>query len=113
MTGIDTTGIDNIKTIKKFDDCYTAPMHGFRDADDYYNKCSSIRFLKDITIPALILNAKNDPFLSEACYPNDQLKNHPFVLFESPERGGHVGFAQFLSNGVYWSEQRVISFLNS
>jgi predicted alpha/beta-fold hydrolase len=113
MKGIDINGIEKIKTIRKFDDHYTAPMHGFRDAADYYLKCSSVFFLTSISVPALIINAKNDPFLSDECYPSEQLKNHPHVLFESPERGGHVGFAQFLSNGLYWSEQRVVSFLSN
>jgi predicted alpha/beta-fold hydrolase len=113
MKGIDISGIEKIKTIKKFDDRYTAPLHGFKDADEYYAKCSAFFFLDAIQIPTLIINAKNDPFLSDECYPSDKLKNHRHVKLESPDRGGHVGFAQFLSNGLYWSEQRVVSFLKS
>jgi predicted alpha/beta-fold hydrolase len=112
MPGIDINGISKIKTIEEFDDRYTAPLHGFAGALDYYSKCSSLYFLDSIKVPALIVNAKNDPFLSEDCYPEQRLKNHPSIVFESPERGGHVGFAQFSPKGLYWSEQRVLSFLN-
>jgi predicted alpha/beta-fold hydrolase len=111
MKGLDISNIEKIRTLKEFDDRYTAPLHGFHDAEEYYNKCSSIRFINLIKVPTLIINAKNDPFLSTACFPYDQLKNHAFILFESPERGGHVGFSQFISNGLYWSEQRTLSFL--
>jgi uncharacterized protein len=111
MKGLDTTSIEKIKTLKDFDDRYTAPLHGFRDAEEYYFQCSSIRFIRDITVPTLIINAKNDPFLSAECFPDKELKDHPFVVFESPSRGGHVGFSQFISSGLYWSEQRALSFL--
>ncbi len=77
---------------------------------DYYTKCSSIHFVDAITIPTLIVNAQNDPFLSEACYPVTQLKNHAVIKFENPTHGGHVGFAQFNKNGLYWSEERALSF---
>jgi uncharacterized protein len=110
---IDITNIDKLKTLREFDDAYTAPLHGYKDAVHYYTECSSIRFVKNITIPALIINAKNDPFLSDDCYPSEMLKDHPYVIFESPERGGHVGFIQLGKNGLYWSEARAIAFINS
>ena len=111
MNGIDISGIDHIKTLKEFDDRYTAPLHGFSGALDYYHQCSSIRFIDSIRIPTLVVNAKNDPFLSPECFPEQQLKGHPFVKFESPERGGHVGFTQF-KKGLYWSEQRTVEFFS-
>lgn len=110
---IDLTNIDKLKTLREFDDAYTAPIHGFKDAIHYYNECSSIRFVKNITIPTLIINAKNDPFLSDDCYPFELLKDHPYVTFECPERGGHVGFIQLGKNGLYWSEARATAFINS
>jgi predicted alpha/beta-fold hydrolase len=110
---IDLTNIDKLKTLREFDDAYTAPLHGYRDAIHYYTECSSIRFVKNISIPTLIINAKNDPFLSDDCYPFEMLRDHPYVTFESPERGGHVGFLQLGKNGLYWSESRAIAFINS
>jgi len=111
LPGIDLAGIDRITTLKNFDDRYTAPLHGFNNALEYYERCSSIHFVHNITIPTLILNAKNDPFLSAECYPSEKLAGHSFVRFESPERGGHVGFAHFGKNGLYWSEVKAIEFL--
>lgn len=113
MKGLDVNAIGDIKTLIQFDDRYTAPLHGFHDAIDYYTKCSSLHFLNDIRVPALLVNAKNDPFLSESCFPFAALKDHPFLKFEVPEFGGHVGFSQFNENGLYWSEVRALSFLES
>ena len=110
-TDLDVTGIQKVKTLIDFDDRYTAPLHGFRNAIDYYQQCSSLNFVEAIKTPTLIVNAKNDPFLSEACYPHQMLKKHPFVAFEDPGFGGHVGFSQFTKNGLYWSEERALSFI--
>ncbi|HEX6223289.1 MAG TPA: alpha/beta fold hydrolase, partial [Chryseolinea sp.] len=113
ISGIDLKGIEKIDTLMSFDDRYTAPLHGFQSAMDYYNKCSSIHFIESITVPTLIVNAQNDPFLSELCYPVAKLKHHPWVKFENPQFGGHVGFAQFNKNGLYWSEERARAFLTT
>ena len=110
MMGLDLKNLDKVKTILDFDDRYTAPLHGFSDAMDYYTKCSSIHFIQSITVPTLIVNAANDPFLSELCYPVALCVNHSFIKLESPKHGGHVGFAQFNKNGLYWSEERALSF---
>jgi predicted alpha/beta-fold hydrolase len=111
MTGLNITDIDQIATLKDFDDHYTAPLHGFKDAIDYYDSCSSLHFLKDISVPTLIVNAKNDPFLGDDCYPVNI--NNTFVHFEAPEHGGHVGFAMFNQNGLYWSELRALQFIQA
>lgn len=111
MEGLDVAGIEKISTLYEFDDRYTAPLHGFDNALDYYERCSAISFIRDISIPTLIINAKNDPFLSRECYPD--LNDHPFVAYEYPDRGGHVGFTQFTKNGLYWSEERAVKFVAS
>ncbi|MDN5202972.1 alpha/beta fold hydrolase [Fulvivirgaceae bacterium BMA10] len=103
-------GLKKIKTIREFDEHYTAPLHGFQNALHYYESCSSINFLKGITIPSLIVNAENDPFLSLDCYPEDELRSHPCVYFEKPKKGGHVGFSSGSDNGAYWSELRAVEF---
>ena len=110
---LDIKGIDAIASLIEFDDHFTAPIHGFKNAVDYYTQSSSLQFLTRITIPALIINAQNDPFLSKDCYPTATLHDHPFVRFESPAYGGHVGFAQFNKNGLYWSEERAMEFINA
>lgn len=110
---LDTTGLAGIRTLTEFDDRYTAPLHGFKNAKDYYEQCSSLRFVNDIRTPTLIINTLNDPFLSKECFPAALLKNHPFVNLQILSRGGHVGFTQFNKNGLYWSEQRTLDFLRS
>lgn len=107
---LDINGIHQIKTLMVFDDQFTAPIHGFDNAIDYYQKCSAINFLDKITLPSLIINAKNDPFLSNDCYPVEKLKQHPNVFFEMPGQGGHVGFAQSDAT-AYWSETRAVQFI--
>jgi len=111
MPELDISGLHNVSTLIEFDDHFTAPIHGFNNALDYYQQCSSIRFVNAITTKTLIVNAQNDPFLSAECYPEVQLKNHAYVTFESPRHGGHVGFSQFNKNGLYWSEERAMNFL--
>lgn len=113
ISGIDTARLSTLKTLREFDDVFTAPIHGFENAADYYKRCSAVHFVNTISIPTLIVNAINDPFLSKACYPIDLLKSHPSVLLETPTHGGHVGFAQFGQNGLYWSEQRTLQFLKN
>ncbi len=111
MPGIDVTGIDSIKTLKDFDDRYTAPIHGFSDAHTYYEACSSLYFLEGIRVPTLMLNAQDDPFLSSDCFPSPQKGS--MLQVEYPRHGGHVGFALFNQNGLYWSELRASQFIQS
>ncbi len=110
---LDTEPLNRIKTLMEFDDFYTAPIHGFVNARDYYAKCSALYVLDNITTPTLILNAANDPFLSSDCYPVEKLKGHPFVTLEIPDYGGHVGFTSFSPDKTYWSERRAFRFIQS
>lgn len=109
---LDTSRLPHIRTLLEFDDQYTAPLHGFKNALDYYEQCSSIKFVENIGIPCLIINTLNDPFLSPECFPTNLLVDHPFVHLQILSRGGHVGFTQFNKNGLYWSEQRALEFLS-
>jgi predicted alpha/beta-fold hydrolase len=108
---IDDKGYEKIKNFKAFDDRYTAPIHGFKNAYDYYEKCSSKPFIPDIKVPTLIINAMNDPFLSEKCYPVKEAKTNKFITLSMPDSGGHVGFVSFNKQHIYWSEKRAINFL--
>jgi predicted alpha/beta-fold hydrolase len=110
MAGINPTYLQHIKTLMDFDEYYTAPLHGFASALDYYNKCSSKQFLETIKIPALLVNAQNDPFLSKECFVQNTA--NPLLTFEMPKHGGHVGFSLFNKSGLYWSELRAINFIH-
>lgn len=110
---LEISGIDKIKTLIQFDDAYTAPLHQFGNALEYYEACSSIRFIDHIEIPTLIVNAQNDPFLDHATHHHPSLFKNPNIKFENPKFGGHVGFTLFNQNGLYWSELRALNFINS
>lgn len=106
---IDVGGFENIRSFHEFDDRYTAPLHGFRDAQDYWASCSSLWKLRDIRVPALIVNAADDPFLSERCFPESRKQLGAHVRLESPRWGGHVGFVEHARDGYYWSERRALA----
>ncbi len=108
---IDDAGYGQLRNFKDFDDRYTAPIHGFADAEDYWHKCSCKPFLKSVRIPSLLVNARNDPFLSAACYPLDEAGQAGSLFLEMPRSGGHVGFVSFNGDGEYWSEKRAACFL--
>ncbi|NIL93591.1 MAG: hydrolase, partial [Woeseiaceae bacterium] len=86
------------RTFAEFDDAVTAPLHGFRNKDDYYDKCSSLHFLKDIVRPTLIVNALDDPFMTPEVIP-DADKLSESVTLEVSDAGGHVGF---IGGGMPW-----------
>jgi predicted alpha/beta-fold hydrolase len=104
-----TSDYKKITSLLEFDNVYTAPAHGFKDAFDYYEKNSSLQFLPKIKIPVLVLNAENDSFLSPECYPRDLASKKKNLFLETPKYGGHVGFHQ--TNKLYYSEARSLAFL--
>jgi predicted alpha/beta-fold hydrolase len=104
--------LQELRTFRQFDDRITAPLHGFRDVDDYYTRSSSKQFLQDIHTPTLIIQAKDDPFLPAEALPVDS-ELGPSVTLELSNRGGHVGFVSGTNppNPQYWLEQRILQFL--
>ena len=102
--------INKIRTLKDFDDFYTSKAHGFRDALDYYEQCSSLQFLNNIRVPSLIINALDDSFLGEACYPLKEAEANPSLHLRMPKYGGHVGF--YGENNLSFSEKMSIRFVN-
>ncbi len=98
------------RTLREFDNLVTAPLHGFRDTDDYWTRASSKPLLKDIAVPTLMINARNDPFLPARALPSPQ-DVAPCVTLEQPEQGGHVGFTTGPFPGrLDWLPQRVLEF---
>ncbi|MBT2160089.1 YheT family hydrolase [Zobellia barbeyronii] len=106
---ISLSDISSVKTLKDFDDIYTSRAHGFENAIDYYEKCSCRQFLPGIKIPSLIINAKNDSFLGEECYPYTEAEKNPNLYLKVPEFGGHVGF--IAPSNIYYSEKTAIKFV--
>lgn len=100
------------KSFKVFDDRYTAPLHGFRDAHDYWESSSSLYFIPDIRLPTLLVNAADDTFLSEKCYPLKMAAKHRYLHLEIPRWGGHVGFYSRNGDKAIWSEKRAFAFIS-
>jgi predicted alpha/beta-fold hydrolase len=99
------------RNLYEFDNIVTAPLHGYRDTDDYWNRASANHVLNDITVPTLILNAQNDPFLPPHHLPRTASR---YVTLDYPLQGGHVGFATGpLPGAINWLPRRIIRFLET
>ena len=102
---------DHIATMMDFDKAFNTQWYGFNDVRDFYQGASSQPLLPKISAPTLIVNAENDPFLPEACYPMHYAGANKQLHLEVPEMGGHVGFITLSWKGIYWSESRAEAFL--
>lgn len=111
--GFDYDSLIQAEKFDEFDELFTSKAHGFKNRMDYYTKCSALQFLPNVTIPTLLINAKDDPFLSLECFPIDIAKSHDLFHLEMPDYGGHVGFTTFNKENVLWSEKRTYEFINS
>jgi uncharacterized protein len=111
---IDLSKFDQIKTWRDFDEFYSAPINGYRDAEDFYFQASAQNFVEGITVPALLCNAMNDPILTPSCSPKHLAKHHPYFYVETPRKGGHVGFAiRNYPGSDYWLEHRALEFIEA
>lgn len=105
-----------VKTIKDFDDKFTAPDGGYGNADNYYKCASSINFIEKIRVPTLIIASKDDPIVPFESFLSDKLKSN-YVTLLTPEWGGHSGFLGAVSEATgqdrsdrFWAEHRVVAF---
>jgi len=106
----DAAVLARARTLREFDDVVTAPLHGFRGTDDYWTRSSSKPLLERIAVPALIVNARNDPFLPASALPSPG-EVSAAVECEFPEQGGHVGFVAGAFPGrIDWLPHRIISY---
>ena len=104
--------IKNLRSFWAFDEAYTAPIHGFDSAQDYYTKSSSKQYLKTIQTPTLIIHSLDDPFMTPQVLPHkDELSD--FVQLHITKNGGHVGFiAGSIFKPEYWLEKQIVKFLS-
>lgn len=96
-----------------FDHRFTAPLHGFASGEDYWTRCSARPFLSAIRLPALLINALDDPFLTPECFPFQEAAESEWFHLETPAHGGHLGFIDSLRNPAIWMERRAVSFLTA
>lgn len=109
---VPSTYLEKVKTLWDFDEYYTACLHQFSGAEDYYAQCNSKQFLHQIKIPALMINAKDDSFLPQESYPYEAAASNPFFNLMVPEFGGHVGFAT-PGQKTYWTEDKILTFFDA
>lgn len=103
--------VDGITSFNQFDELVTAPLHGFADAQDYYEKCSSFHFLSAIRCPTLLLHSIDDPFMNHLVIPEPE-NLAPEVTVEISDHGGHVGFMQgAMLNPEVWLHGRIREFV--
>lgn len=109
----DITGLGKVRTLREFDDHFTARAHGFAGADDYYYRSSALRVVDKIRVPTLIIHAADDPFIPFAPLRDPAVANNPYILLVGPQQGGHCAFISADRNGDhdrFWAENRVIEF---
>lgn len=110
---LDLEAVYASRSIRAFDDAATAPLHGFRNAADYYRRSSSSGFLQGIRVPTLLVHARNDPFLPPEAIPHRAVDENPSLVPAFVGRGGHVGFIAGAVPGrpFFWAEAEASRFL--
>ncbi len=106
--------LGEVNSVRSFDEVFTAPHFGFKDADDYYYQASSMRVIDRVSLPALIVAAKDDPFVPWEPFLDRKVTQNPHIILELTEHGGHCAYVS--GNGVadgYWAEQRVTEFASA
>ena len=109
----DLSHLDGVWTVREFDERFTAPHHGFRDADDYYYRASSLRVIDRVQMPTLILSAQDDPFVPPEQFEEPSIAANPCITVQVTRHGGHCGFYAGATPGFdgYWAEQRIVDFV--
>ena len=104
-----------IWTVRQFDEAYTAPYHGFRDAADYYHRASAVRVVDRARVPVLILTAEDDPFVPVEPFGRPSVTGNPLVTTVVTPHGGHCAFVEHASGEYdgYWAEQQVVNFVTA
>ena len=109
----DLSLLQNVRTLSQFDDAYTAPDWGYRNAADYYERSGSRHVLENIRVPTLLIMAQDDPFVPFASFDLPRIRGNPCIQLVTTAKGGHCGFLQRARAGedAHWAENRVIEFI--
>jgi predicted alpha/beta-fold hydrolase len=107
--------LKRIWTVRQFDEAYTAPHHGFRDASDYYHRASAMRVVDRIRVPALIMTAEDDPFVPVSTFRDPAVTANPNITVVVTPHGGHCAYVERSDNGYdgYWAEREIVRFIES
>ena len=111
----DLSQLDRIRTVREFDEAYTAPYFGFAGAEDYYHRASAMRVVERIRIPALVITAEDDPFVPLQPFHDPKITTNPNITLRVCGHGGHCGFVGVSSgeDDGYWAEDRIVEFIES
>jgi hypothetical protein len=107
--------LGRIWTVRAFDEAYTAPHHGFRDAADYYFRASALRVIDRIQVPTLIVTSEDDPFVPIAPFRRPEVTGNPNLTLIVTRHGGHCGYLEQPVDGYdgYWAEREIVRFVTS
>jgi predicted alpha/beta-fold hydrolase len=111
----DLSQLNAIRTVRAFDEIYTAPHFGFRNAEDYYHRASAMRIVDRISIPALMITAEDDPFVPSQPFHDPRLTGNPNIDVRVCRHGGHCGFIGSRSSADddgYWAENQIVEFVD-
>ena len=109
----DLSQLGAVKTVRQFDETYTAPYFGFRNAEDYYHRASAMRVIDRVRVPALVITAEDDPFVPSAPFHDPAVAGNPCIDLRISAHGGHCGFVgetSAISDG-YWAEEQIVDFV--
>lgn len=108
----DLNRLNAVRTVREFDEIYTAPYFGFRSASDYYRRASAMRVVDRIAVPALIITAEDDPFVPSQPFQDPRVTGNPHIELHVCQHGGHCGFVGPRSgeDDGYWAENRIVEF---
>ena len=104
--------LPQVRTVRQFDEVFTAPYFGFRDAEDYYHRASAMRVVDRITVPTLVIAAEDDPFVPAVMFDDPAVRNNPHITAVVTRHGGHCGFvaASEGDDDGYWAESSIVAF---
>ncbi len=110
----DLSKLSAIKTVRQFDETYTAPYFGFRSAEDYYYRASAMRVVDRIHVPALVITAEDDPFVPSQPFRDPKVTGNPHIDLRVLPHGGHCGFVGVRSatDDGYWAEDEIVRFFD-
>ncbi len=111
----DVTPLDRIRSIRQFDETYTAPHHGFENAADYYHRASALRVVDRVTVPTLLVTAANDPFVPPEPFRLEAVTGNPHITTVISDDGGHCAFIERATPDYdgYWAEREVVRFVSA
>ena len=111
----DISRLGSIRTVRQFDEVYTAPYFGFDGADDYYHRASAMRIIDRLRVPALVITAEDDPFVPPHPFRDPKIVGNPHIELVISAHGGHCGFVGPASgdDDGYWAETRIVEFVRT